>query len=161
MRHPAIDIQIAACFLAAVGTALPSGDMSVIVILMNGASHLSDVNHRSAVKERIFNQPLIEPRAAKGQAGHLRIYVSRKYKSIDGGVMAGDTWGQKPKVQRPIRVEIQIFSEINLPAMSDGQKLRNLLLNSGDGVLKFLQQNKCPSLRSRAWASWSLPLLVA
>jgi hypothetical protein len=75
--------------------------------------------------------------------------------------MAGDTWRQKPKVQRPIRVEIQIFSEINLPAMSDGQKLRNLLLNSGDGVLKFLQQNKCRSLRSRAWASWSLPLLVA
>src|ERR1700732_772458 len=141
MRHPAIDIQIAAGFLAAVGAALASGDMSVIVILMNGSRHLADINHRSAVKERIFNQPLIEPRTAKRQAGHLRIYVSSKYKSIDGGVMAGNTGRQKPKVQRPSRVEIQIFSEINLPAMSDGQKLCNLFVDSDNGVLKFLQKN--------------------
>src|ERR1700692_2726096 len=141
MRHPAIDIQIAPRFLAAVGSALASGDMSVIVILMDGASHLSDVHHRSAVKERIFNQPLIKPRAAKSQGRHLRIYVSSKYKSIDGRVMAGDTGRQKPKVQRPSRVEIQIFSEITLPAMSDGQKLCNLFVDSDNGVLKFLQKN--------------------
>jgi hypothetical protein len=55
--------------------------------------------------------------------------------------MARNTGRQKPKVQRPSRVEIQIFSEINLPAMSDGQKLYNLFVDSDNGILKFLQKN--------------------
>src|ERR1700686_1512503 len=40
MRHPAVDIQVPPRFLAAVRPALPSGDVRVIVILVDRASHL-------------------------------------------------------------------------------------------------------------------------
>ena len=44
-------------------------------------------------------------------------------------------------MQRPIRIEIQIFSKINLPAMSDGKKFGNLLVDRDDRVLEFLQED--------------------
>src|ERR1700722_9019373 len=123
MRHPTIDIQIAPRFLAAVRPPLPPRNVGIIMILMDRASHLSDVNHRSAVKQRIFNQPLIKPRAAKSQSRHVRIYVSSKYKSIDCSVMARDTGREKFEPQRSISFEIEMFSKINFPPLSDSQKL--------------------------------------
>ena len=107
MRYPAIDIQIAACLLAAVRPALAPGDVGIVVILMDGAGHLSDVNDRNTAKERIFNQPLIEPRTANRERWHLGIYVSRKYKRVDRGMVARDTRRQKLKAHRPIRCEIR------------------------------------------------------
>src|ERR1700686_2780375 len=111
------------------------------LILMNGPGDRSNVNYWNAVKQCVFNHPLIEPGAPDRQRGHLGIYVASKYKSIDGSVMAGNTGRQNLKLQRSVRIEIQIISKINLPAMSDGKKFRNLFVDSHDGVLKFLQRN--------------------
>ena len=45
--------------------ALASGNMAVVVLLVNGAGDFGYVHNRNAVKQRVFDQPLIEPRATK------------------------------------------------------------------------------------------------
>jgi hypothetical protein len=56
-------------------------------------------------------------------------------------VMTRNAPRQKAKMQGPLCIKLQLGTEINLPAMGDGKKLCNLLVDSDNGVLKFLQEN--------------------
>jgi hypothetical protein len=141
VRNSSVNIKVATRFLPPICAALASGDVGVVVILMNGAGDCSNVNYWNAVKECIFNQPLIEPGAADRQMRHILVHVSSEHKSIDSRVMPPNTRRQKAKMQRPVHIKLQLRAQINFPPVRDGEKICELLLDCDDGVLKLLQQD--------------------
>ena len=77
-----------------VGAALASGDVGVVVFLVDGAGNLGDVDDGNVVRDCVFNEPLIEPSPADGEWGNLCIHFAGENENVDGGVMAGETWGE-------------------------------------------------------------------
>jgi hypothetical protein len=143
VRLAAIDLKASQGFLAPVGTLLATSDVGVGVILMDGACLMRDVNNGQAEAMGFLDKPLIKPGPADGERGNLGEDIARKDEDIYSGVITWRTVREDFTAEFLLAVggKIERVIEINIEAMSDGQKTRECRMNHIDGGEEFLKED--------------------
>jgi len=143
VRLAAIDLKTSQGFLAPVGTLLAASDVSVGMILMDGACLMRDINNGYAEAMGFLDKPLIKPGPADGERGNLGVDIARKDENIYSGVITWRTVREDFTAEFLLAVggKIKRVIEINIEAMSDGQKTGECRMNQIDGGEEFLKED--------------------